>query len=86
MSMTFSRKQEGEADEGGLQRLQDARIDVAGFERFFERAENMSVLPLILSDHPSSGTRAQLARRYAGHPFDPLMDRKDWNRLKTLCR
>lgn len=86
LSMSFSRKQEQEADESGLQRLRDARIDVSGFARFFERAENMSAFPAILSDHPSSGTRAQLARRYAGHPFDPLMDQKDWKLLKTICQ
>lgn len=86
LSMSFSRQQEREADEGGLQRLQDARIDVSGFERFFERAGNMPTLPPILSDHPSSGARAQMARRHAGHSFDPLMDPKDWQLLKTICQ
>ncbi len=85
LNLQFSREQEREADEGGLRRLQDARVDVAGFQHFFERAKNMSSVPAILSDHPDNDDRAQLAQRYRDHPIEPIMDKKDWELVKKIC-
>jgi Zn-dependent protease with chaperone function len=85
LNMRFSREQEGEADEGGLKRLHDARIDVSGFQRFFERAENQSSLPTILSDHPANEARAGLIKKYRTGPSVPIMSRAEWALVKKIC-
>lgn len=86
LNMRFSREQELEADEGGLRRLRDARIDTSGFQHFFERAKNASSLPAVVSDHPSSDARAQLAANYRTPSAEPIMSRADWTLVKTMCR
>ena len=51
LNMSFSRGQEFEADDAGLQRLRQARVDVAGLGRFFERMKNyVRHVPSFLSD------------------------------------
>jgi predicted Zn-dependent protease len=85
LKLTFSRKQEREADEGGLARLRDARVDVAGFESFFTRDQG-GALPEILSDHPASSGRAALARSYRGGPVEPLLTAPEWATLRGICR
>jgi len=86
LNMRFSREQEGEADEGGLKRLHDARIDVSGFQHFFERAGNMSSLPTILSDHPANEERAELMKKYRNDPSVPIMSRDEWAQVKKICQ
>jgi predicted Zn-dependent protease len=86
LNMRFSREQESEADEGGLKRLHDARIDVSGLQHFFERAGNMSSLPTILSDHPASESRAELMKKYRNSSPDPIMSRAEWAQVKTICK
>ncbi len=86
LELSFSREQERQADEGALLRLRAARVDTAGFAAFFERAERQSSVPALLSDHPASASRAELARRYAGGPSDPLLSEEQWRALKAVCR
>jgi beta-barrel assembly-enhancing protease len=86
LNMHFSREQEQEADQGALQRLHDARVDVAGFKKFFERAENMTALPAMLSDHPNNDSRARLMAKFLGAPSEPIMSRADWQLIKTICQ
>jgi len=85
LTLKFSRQQEHEADEMGLERLQAAHVDAAGFEQFFARAEKMSSPPQIISNHPASEFRAELAARFRGYPIDPIMDQQEWGMLKTIC-
>jgi predicted Zn-dependent protease len=85
LKLSFSRKQEGEADEGGLARLRDARVDVAGFESFFARDPG-GALPALLSDHPANSGRAELARRYRGGPVEPVLTPAEWAALRGICR
>jgi predicted Zn-dependent protease len=85
LTLKFSRQQENEADEMGLRRLQAARVDAAGFEQFFARAEKMASPPAILSNHPSNEFRAQLAARFRGYPAEPLMGEAEWAALKAIC-
>jgi predicted Zn-dependent protease len=86
LNLTFSRGQEEEADEGGLRRLRDAKIDPSGFERFFKRDETSSILPALLSDHPASANRAELARRFRGGPSEPVLTAPEWTALQSICR
>jgi beta-barrel assembly-enhancing protease len=82
----FSREEEAEADAGGLKRLQEAHIDVSGFEHFFERAATMSSIPSILSDHPANDDRLEMTRHYHGGLVTPVVSPEEWKRIKTICQ
>ncbi len=86
LTLKFSRQQEAQADELGLQRLQRARVDAAGFEDFFARAQKLPAPPDFLSNHPPSRERAELAARARGYPTTPIMDTGDWEALRAVCR
>jgi beta-barrel assembly-enhancing protease len=86
LTLKFSRDQEAEADELGLQRLRRARVDPTALARFFTRLGRLPSPPPLLSNHPASGTRAELAARYAGYPTEVILDEADWARLAHLCR
>jgi beta-barrel assembly-enhancing protease len=86
LTLKFSRQEENEADTRGLARLQAARVDTAGFQKFFTRVAKQASPPEIISNHPASGSRAELAARYSGHRVEPLMDGAAWATLKMICR
>ncbi|MFO1467524.1 MAG: M48 family metallopeptidase [Steroidobacteraceae bacterium] len=86
LSLSFSREQEGEADEGGLERLRSASIDASGFARFFERARKMASAPAILSSHPSDEDRAARAARFTGYPTRPVLTEEQWRALRAICK
>ena len=83
--LKFSRQQEHEADERGLQRLQAAHVDTAGFQQFFLRAEKMASAPEILSSHPANEMRAQLAATFRDSTVTPIMDAAQWKTLQRIC-
>ncbi len=85
LTLKFSRQQEYEADVAGLERLRAARVDAAGFQQFFARAEKMSAAPEIVSNHPANDVRKELAARFTGYPVEPIMDQQEWGVLKTIC-
>ncbi len=85
LTLKFSRQQEYEADVTGLERLRAARVDAAGIRQFFLRAEKMPSPPQIISNHPASEARVDLAARFAGYPVEPVMSDKEWVVLKTIC-
>jgi predicted Zn-dependent protease len=85
LSLKFSREQEAEADEQGLQRLRAAEVDAAGFGRFFTRAAESSEPPAILASHPSNDSRAALADRFKGYPVTPVLSEEEWRSLRRLC-
>jgi len=85
LTLKFSRQEENEADTRGLARLQAARVDTAGFRDFFARLAKKSSPPEIVSNHPASESRAELAARYSGHRVEPLLDDAGWAALKAIC-
>jgi predicted Zn-dependent protease len=86
LNMHFSREQESAADEGGLKRLRDGKVDLSGVQHFFERAEKAPLLPTILSDHPATESRAKLMAQYRTSSSMPIMSQADWAKLKQACR
>lgn len=86
LGMKFSRQQEAEADEHGLNRLRAAQVDAAGFGHFFARAERSSAAPAWLSSHPSSEARAELARRAANFPTTAILTNAEWRALGAICQ
>jgi predicted Zn-dependent protease len=86
LNMRFSREQESEADEGGVKRLHDARIDPAGLQHFFERAGQTAQLPTLLTDHPADEARAALLQKYRPVAVEPIMSPADWSLVKKACQ
>ncbi len=86
LGQQFSRQQEAEADELGLERLRRAEVDAAGFGQFFARAKTMADPPPILSNHPSNESRAALAARFVGYPVRPVLAGGEWETLRDICR
>lgn len=85
MTMDFSRAQEAEADQDGLQRLHDAHIDNQGFKHFFERMEKEENAPAFLSDHPSNHSRMEMVGKFSNNETIPIMPHEDWQKLKGYC-
>jgi len=87
MTLSYSRDAEHEADLAGIGLLQEAGLWADGLGRFFERFGGGAEMPgalSLLSTHPSSESRAELARR-AGTAGAPAMSEVDWQALKVIC-
>jgi predicted Zn-dependent protease len=84
-NLKFSREQEAEADRDGLERLQKAHVNVLGTSQFFKREGNTGAIPSLLSDHPSSEDRAQLAQSYFRMDTTPILTPAEWTKLKGIC-
>jgi len=85
-NMGFTRTQEAEADEGALLRLQKAHINNRGFGQFFERLKEMASFPDFLSDHPSSGSRSEMVKKFQNQNTKPIMTEEDWKIFKAYCQ
>lgn len=86
LSLKFTRDQEAEADELGLQRLRRARVDPRALARFFGRLGRLPSPPPLLSNHPASDERATLAERFAGYRTEPVLEPAEWARVGRMCR
>lgn len=86
LTLKFSRQQETEADEKGLERLRKAGVDAKGFRDFFLRAKTAGSPFQILSSHPDNDRRAELASRFRDYPASPIMNTAEWEELKAICQ
>jgi predicted Zn-dependent protease len=85
LNMNFTRGQETQADEGGLRRLQAAKVDNKGFKNFFERMEKEGSALVFLSDHPDNKARMEMAGQYTVKNPNPIMNREEWDELRNYC-
>jgi predicted Zn-dependent protease len=83
--LKFSRGQEYEADSEGLARLQKAAVDPGGLAAFFDRLKGASGVTELLSDHPSSESRAKLAELYPVEHPRPILTEGQWQALRRIC-
>lgn len=83
LNMSFTRDQETQADEGGLRRLQAAKVDNKGFKNFFERMEKKETAAALLSDHPENKTRMEMAGKYEVKNAEPVMTGEEWEVLRN---
>jgi beta-barrel assembly-enhancing protease len=71
--LKFSRDQESDADAGGVDLLQKARLPAGGLHSFFKMsAENQASVPAILSTHPADTARLAALEKL-------VADRGSWN-------
>jgi predicted Zn-dependent protease len=85
LNMSFTRSQETQADEAGLERLQNAHVDNRGFRQFFERMETSHAAAAFLSDHPSNDARIAMAESFDNQNVTPIMTPEEWGVLKHYC-
>lgn len=78
----YTKRQESQADEDGLKRLQKAHVDNRGFKRFFERMESSEHGSVFLSDHPSNRERIERADGFKNEDTRPIMTAEEWSVLK----
>jgi len=85
LSLRFSRDQEDEADRRALERLRRSGVDAAGLSTLFARLQQSTQPPALLSNHPTSSSRARLAANSNGYPVTPVLDADAWARAKQIC-
>jgi predicted Zn-dependent protease len=85
LNMDFTRSQEAQADEDGLQRLQKAHVDNKGFRRFFERMEKEEPSSVFLSDHPSNQERMEMVGQFKNQDTRPILTLAEWEILRNYC-
>lgn len=89
MMTSYSRDAELAADQGAIAPLRQAGIGTAGVARFFARlkekeGKGLFNLPELLSTHPPSAVRQELAQN-AGAPGDWSLNDAQWTALKSIC-
>jgi beta-barrel assembly-enhancing protease len=91
--LQMSRAAEIEADQEGMRRIQEARVDPAGTITFFEKLakrerEHNDSLARYLRTHPTTMERIASLRALAAMapgPPERLLPDDDWNAVKSLC-
>jgi len=83
--LKFSREQEIEADRGGVELLQKARLPATGLQSFFEElAREKGQVPTFLSTHPADAERSTTLQRLIAErgvwEIDPLAI--DWEAVR----
>ena len=83
--LKFSREQEIEADRGGVELLQKARLPATGLQSFFEElSRNKGQVPTFLSTHPADAERSttlqQLIAERGSWEIEPLAI--DWEAVR----
>ena len=91
-NMNFSKGEESEADSDGLLRLEKAHVSALGFYDFFKRLDNKNgsaakVLFSVISDHPSSTSRAEKVALLMKHQqnITTVLSTEEWSSLKEIC-
>ena len=89
IGLSLRREAEAEADARALALLERAGLSSHGLADFFERmereADNRPAAFHLLSTHPPTESRRQLARRHAAPGTPPSLDEDAWRSLKAIC-
>jgi Zn-dependent protease with chaperone function len=90
-SLRFSRGDESDADNRGLDYLDAAGIDTGGLARIFDRfaehaaEEGGGDIPTLISSHPATAARAAAARSRARAGLAPSMSAAEWRIVRSAC-
>jgi len=90
--MNYSRENESEADEGGMEMLKEAKIDPAGMVEFFEildeQAGDVPDSLKYFSTHPQTEDRISKLKeisRSMDYKHKDIYSEKEWAEIKTVC-
>lgn len=90
-SLSFTRGDEEDADDRGMDYLEAAGIDTIGIAHMFDRIEEFAReqgagdIPTLLSSHPASAARAEAARARGGRGAGPSMTPGEWRVVQQAC-
>jgi hypothetical protein len=88
--MRYSRAAEAEADARGMELLGSMGLSFLGMASFFDRiggaaeGPNTALVKEVISSHPSSRKRAQVARAN-GRPGAPAFTAREWADIRAAC-
>jgi Zn-dependent protease with chaperone function len=88
--LRYSRGDEEEADQRGLDYLDAAGIDTGGLARMFDRFRDVAEteggeIPTLLSSHPATPARAAAARARSRQGLQPSLSDRDWRIVRQAC-
>ncbi|XAT61781.1 M48 family metalloprotease [Rhodobacteraceae bacterium Araon29] len=89
---SYSRRAERHADAFSIEKLQHGEIDLKGFERFFERVEELAPDFLenfsYISTHPPTAERRVAIATAARHQstVKPVLSAAEWQLIKAMCK
>ncbi|GAM99642.1 putative Zn-dependent protease [alpha proteobacterium U9-1i] len=90
-ALRYGREDETEADNSGLDYLDQANIDPAALARFFDRISELEheagvdEIPTLLASHPASEARAAAARARARTNAAPSLTDAEWRVVRSSC-
>lgn len=89
--LSFTRGDETDADDRGMDYLEAAGNDTIGIAHMFDRIEEFAReqgagdIPTLLSSHPASAARAEAARARSGRSSGPSMTPGEWRVVQQAC-
>lgn len=94
MSARYSRRAEGDADDGAREMLARANVSPLPTARFFERVEKeemsgaVASVTAYIATHPASAGRKAAFRNAAvpGHAYAPALSPSEWQALRGICK
>jgi Zn-dependent protease with chaperone function len=87
VALSYSRRDEAEADAVGMTLLERANLRTDGLAQFFARLSEEhgdGILPAWLSTHPPTAERERRASDRA-HDGPPALEAADWAALRSIC-
>jgi predicted Zn-dependent protease len=86
-NLKYTRTQEEAADRGAIARLQAAHISTQPLANFFKRLPSLGAFAnAMLSDHPDSIARSQMAAAAKVEDAHPVLEDNEWQALKSTCQ
>lgn len=85
-NITFTKKQEAQADEGAFKRLQKSQVSNQGIKDFFVRMEKEKSFANFLSDHPANKSRLQMAEKFSNDNTRAILNEDEWKILQHYCK
>lgn len=84
--LRYSRSDEADADQRGLDYLDATGIDAGGLARLFDRlAEEDGDIPTLISSHPATAERAAAARARSRQGRTPSLGAAQWRIVQSVC-
>lgn len=85
-NMAFNKKQEAQADEEALKRLQKAQVSNKGIKDFFSRIEKEQSFADFLSDHPTNKSRLEMTEKFSNENARTILSDDEWKVLQHYCK
>jgi predicted Zn-dependent protease len=92
LNASYTREAEAAADRYALRMMETAKVDAGAMAGFFDKLSDLErmtpEMPVYLSSHPKSTSRAEAARAFAKDQgrTRPILSDYDWTALRNICK